>query len=287
MDALFLHAANDPSPQYWQATTAMRLSAAGEETEMMETTEATTRRRKDNEYQLQVTDRKTESNRDFFNWMAIINAALDDILVETDRSGTIVRLTIPGVKEQERRVEKALLEKYKKREGVREMLQQINHYLRNPSLLVPELSTHGWQSLLFPGLFGNYQVGESVCVSRIFSRFVFRADLPLAITRTLHETPDGYLLRGEGAIDQSRFDRKKMIAGFKELYDAYDIRISEKVDYEENFRFDKTGQMIYGDTYFSLQIPGCYRCDIARVVAGQNKDHEQQVRSRWVLPNLQ
>ena len=287
MDAVFLHAANTSSPQYWQATTAMRLSAAGDETEMMETTEATTRRRKENEYQLQVTDRKTESNRDFFNWMAIINAALDDILVETDRYGTIVKLTIPGVEEKERKVEKALLEKYKKREGVREMLQQINHYLRNPSLLVPELSTHGWQSLLFPGLYGNYQVGESVSVSRIFSRFVFRADLPLAITRTLHETPDGYLLRGEGAIDHTRFDRKKMITGFKELYDAYDIRVSEKVDYEENFRFDKTGQMIYGDTYFSLQIPGCYRCDIARVVAGQNKDHEQQVRSRWVLPNLQ
>jgi len=289
----FLLEVADTTPRRYQVTTALRMQVAGKVIEQVEDIRVCFRLSQSKEdrlvFHLKVEDYQQESNQPFFHFASLLNQALDDVSVITNRSGKATRLFINHAQAKHYQITKQLKEKYRHREGFEDVLEKVNAHFQDPQLLLPQINEQGWHRLFFHGFYGSHPVELPQAATRLLPQFVGAVDVPLALTHTVHapdtDTPC-YRLHTEGLLDQS-FNHKGLKSWLKTLYDRYDLALAEQVDYEETYQFDPACFLQQAESFFSFQVGGLYQCTLASVINQiPRSDEPKTIRTEWMLSDL-
>jgi|GEM_PF-1993493 len=292
MEAFLLEVA-DTTPRRYRVTTAMRMLVAGELIEQVEemTISLHLRRSAENRQvlHLRVLENKQESNQELLQWSAIVNQALDDVLVTLDEQGKASRITINQAQVKKYELIKKLQQTYKGRKELKELPDLLHRYFRDPQQLLPHFNEQGWQSLFFHGLYGRHRLNIPKQDTKVLRNFFGPIDLPISLTRVF-QAPNApvtrYTLQTQGVVDKTQFDRKGFVRWLKDLYDAYNMKVSEQFEYEEVYQFDPTHFIQHAESFFSFQVENAYQCSLAKIVDQITPPHEPKVRSEWMLSNL-
>ena len=210
------------------------------------------------------------TNTEEYNWEAQLSAAFETVELQTDLTGNILQITNKEqILDRWRQQRKIWQAKHRSSALPAEQLLQAETMLSVENGLETYLQHSSLYAILFPGLYGHYELHQSWQQEKSIPRFLSEYSLPFVTQCSLTPTTEYDILRQlnvVGVLDETKLAQKPFAKWLKNAVDTYDLRVKVTAELQEEYDFERDGWLTHAEQFVVAEAAGCYSHTVARTL---------------------